>query len=236
MENDAIRPRLILWDIDHTLIETRGLGGQLARAAFAEITGQHVEHMADATGKTEPVILAETLKAYGIEPTEEHQRRYAHALPAQYRNHADNIKLVGRVLPGAAEALAALRQVPGAIQTVLTGNYKDVAATKLTVFELDDALDLEVGAYADDGTDRAALVPIAQKRATERYGQVFNRENTVVIGDTSHDVAAAHNGGAAVVAVASGNDSVEDLHRSGAHTVLSDLTDTASVVRQVMAA
>ena len=62
MGTDATRPRLVLWDIDHTLIETRGVGGKLARAAFAEITGRTVEQMADATGKTEPVILAETLK------------------------------------------------------------------------------------------------------------------------------------------------------------------------------
>src|SRR5205807_2686423 len=158
VENDAARPHLILWDIDHTLIETRGLGGRLARAAFEEITGRRIARMADATGKTEPVILAETLKACGMEPTEEYQQRYAQALPEQYRQHADQLRKVGRVLPGATEALAALSQVPGTVQTVLTGNYKGVAATKLAVFELDDALDLDVGAYADDATDRAALV------------------------------------------------------------------------------
>jgi phosphoglycolate phosphatase-like HAD superfamily hydrolase len=115
-------------------------------------------------------------------------------------------------------------------------NYKGVAAIKLAVFELDDDLDLDVGAYADDGTDRAALVPIAQKRATERYRHLFTRDNTVVIGDTSHDIAAAHKGGAAIVAVASGNDSADDLRKSGADTVLPDLSDTSAVVRHVMAA
>jgi phosphoglycolate phosphatase-like HAD superfamily hydrolase len=236
METHAARPHLVLWDIDHTLIETRGVGGRLARAAFEEITGRQTEHMADATGKTEPVILAETLKACGMEATEEHQQRYARALPEQYRRHAEELKQVGRVLPGAAEALAALCQVPGIVQTVLTGNYKGVAAIKLAVYELDGFLDLDVGAYADDGTDRAALVPIAQKRATERHGHTFTRENTVVIGDTTHDVAAAHNGGAAIVAVASGNDSAEELRKAGADTVLSNLIDTSSVIRHVMAA
>jgi phosphoglycolate phosphatase-like HAD superfamily hydrolase len=234
MANDAVRPRLILWDIDHTLIETRGLGGKPARAAFEEATGRRVNRMADATGKTEPVILAETLKAQGIEPTEEYQRRFAQALPEQYRRHTDDLKQVGRPLPGAAEALVALRQVPGVVQTVLTGNYKAVGATKLAVFGLDGALDLDVGAYADDGTDRVALVSVAQKRASERYGHVFARDNTIVVGDTIHDVAAAHQGGSAIVAIASGTTSVDDLRESGADTVLPDLTDTSSIVRHVM--
>ena len=234
MGTDATRPRLVLWDIDHTLIETRGVGGKLARAAFAEITGRTVEQMADATGKTEPVILAETLKSYGMEPSDEYERQFAHALPEQYRRHADELRQVGEVLPGAAEALAALGLIPGVVQTVLTGNYSGVARIKLAAFGLDSGLDLDIGAYAEDASDRAALVPIAQKRATERYGHAFTRDNTLIIGDTTHDVAAAHSGGAAIVAVATGNDSAEDLRRCGADVVLADLTDTPSLLQHVM--
>jgi phosphoglycolate phosphatase-like HAD superfamily hydrolase len=230
------RARLILWDIDHTLIETRGIGSQLARAAFHEITGVRPERMAHATGKTEPVILAETLRAHGIEPTEEHQRQYAQALPEQHRRHADQLRQVGRALPGAAEALAALRQVPGTIQTVLTGNYRGVAAVKLAAFDLDSALDLDIGAYANDATDRAALVPIAQRRASEKYRHRFTQANTVIIGDTTHDVTAAREGGAAIIAVASGQSAADDLCAAGADTVLTDLADTATVLRAIDAA
>lgn len=236
MAIDATRPRLVLWDIDHTLIETRGIGGQLARAAFQEITGIRPERMAVATGKTEPVILTETLVAHGIQPTEEHQRRYAQALPEQYRRHADQLRQVGRALPGAAEALAALRQVPGIVQTVLTGNYRGVAAVKLAAFRLDGALDLDVGSYADDATDRAALVPVAQHRASRKYEHAFTRANTVIIGDTTHDVTAAHQGGAAIIAVASGHDTADDLRAAGAETVVPDLTHTALVVAAIDAA
>jgi phosphoglycolate phosphatase-like HAD superfamily hydrolase len=233
---DDARPRLILWDIDHTLIETRGAGAEFARAAFEEVTGIRPEQMADATGKTERVILAETLRAHGIEPTEEYQQKYAQALPAQYQQHADQLRKQGRALPGAAEAIAALDQIPGVIQTVLTGNYKAVAATKLHTFSLNAALDLEVGAYADDGTDRADLVRIAQERAADRYGHHFTRENTLIIGDTTHDIAAAHNGGAAILAVASGNDSAESLRAAGATRVLADLADTVEVTSAVVSA
>jgi phosphoglycolate phosphatase-like HAD superfamily hydrolase len=236
MATDAPRARLILWDIDHTLIETRGTGSQLARAAFQEITGIWPDQMADATGKTEPVSLAETLRAHGIEPTEEHQRRYAQALPEQHRRHADQLRQVGRVLPGAAEALAALHQIPGTIQTALTGNYRAAAAVKLAAFDLDSALDLDVGAYADDATDRAALVPIAQRRAGDKYGHRLTRANTVIIGDTTHDVAAARQAGAAIIAVASGHDSADDLRAAGADTVLTDLAETMKVLRVIDAA
>jgi phosphoglycolate phosphatase len=115
----------------------------------------------------------------------------------------------------------------------LTGNYKAVAATKLATFELDELLDLDVGGYADDAADRAALVPIAQRRAADRYGYPFTRENTVIVGDTAHDVAAAHLGGAAIVAVATGKDNVEDLRAAGAEVILTDLTDTAAVLSAI---
>jgi Predicted phosphatases len=226
-------PRLILWDIDHTLIDTRGAGSQFARAAFAEITGISPEHMATATGKTEPVILAETLRAHGIEPTDEYQQRYAQALPDQYRRHADQLRRQGHALPGAAAAIAALDQVPGVIQTVLTGNYKAVAAIKLAVFDLDRLLDLDIGAYADDAPDRAALVAIAQQQATTRYACPFSRTNTIIIGDTTHDITAARHGGAGVIAIATGSGTPDQLRAAGAHHVLSNLTDPAALIKAI---
>jgi phosphoglycolate phosphatase-like HAD superfamily hydrolase len=233
MAIDANRARLILWDIDHTLIDTRGAGSQFARAAFTEITGRNPHRMATATGKTEPVILAETLRAHGIEPTDEYQRRYAQALPDQYRRHADQLRQQGRALPGATAAITALDQIPGVIQTVLTGNYKAVATVKLAVFDLDRLLDLDVGAYADDADDRAALVAIAQQRAAARYAYPFSRTNTIIIGDTTHDITAARNGGASVIAVATGTDTSDQLREAGADHLLPNLTDSAALIKAI---
>jgi phosphoglycolate phosphatase-like HAD superfamily hydrolase len=226
--------KLVLWDIDHTLLETRGVGGRLARAAFTEVTGIQPEEMAEATGKTERAILAETLLAHRIQPSDEYQNRYAQALPEQYRRNVDALKQIGRAIPGAAEAIAALHRVPGVIQSVLTGNYREVAAIKLAAFDLDELLDLEVGAYAEDATERASLVPVARGRASQKYLRRFARADTIIIGDTIHDVAAAHDGGADVVAVANGNHNVEQLRAAGADKVLRDLTDTALLVTAVI--
>lgn len=236
MADDLAQPRLILWDIDHTLIETRGLGSQLARAAFAQITGQHFDELAEATGKTEPVIVAETLRLHGIEPTESHQQQYAQALPEQYRRHANQLRARGRELPGAREALDALAKIPGVVQTVLTGNYRAVAAVKLDTFDLNQHIDLDIGAYAEDGTDRATIVPVAQRRASTKYHHQFSHNNTIIIGDTTHDIAAAHHGGAAIVAVATGRDSANDLRNAGAEIVLADLTNPAGLISAIFEA
>jgi phosphoglycolate phosphatase-like HAD superfamily hydrolase len=112
-------PTLVLWDIDHTLIKTRGVGRKLYRAAFEEITGRPMEHKVDLTGKTEPAILTETLKAHGLEPNDDYQAKYAEALARLYEQHTDRLRKRGRVLPGAREALAALAEQPDAVQTVL---------------------------------------------------------------------------------------------------------------------
>lgn len=227
------RPSLVLWDIDHTLIETRGTGGQFAKAAFHAVTGVIPERMAVATGKTEPMILAETLHAHGIAPTEDHQRQYAVALPEQYRLHANVLRQAGRALPGAGKAITALSRLEGINQTVLTGNYRAVAMIKLATFHLDSFLDLEVGAYADDSADRTSLVRIAQHRSGDKYASEFTRRNTIVIGDTTQDVTAALRGGAGVIAVASGKESSEDLRAAGAPVVLDSLQDTEDVLRAI---
>jgi len=218
--------RLVLWDIDHTLIETKGVGKRLYVAAFEAVTGRTMEHAIEPTGRTETAIFAETLERRSIEASDELQRRYAAELARQYEQHADELRTRGRALPGAEAALAELAQQPNVIQTVLTGNLRAVAHTKLRVFGLDGFIDWEAGAYGEDVSERAKLVPVAQQRAGEKYGASFERDNTVIIGDTVQDVQAAHEGGAAIIAVASGRDSVEDLGQAGADVVLADLTDT----------
>ena len=234
MSDPAINFRLVLWDIDHTLIETRGVGSQFYQAAFEEVTGRKLERKADVTGKTEQAILAETLRLHGLDQSAAYQEGYARALAEQYRRNAALLRQRGRALPGAAEAVASLAQHPGIVQTVLTGNYRAVAAIKLEVFGLDKHIDLDVGAYGEDSSDRPPLVAIARQRAATKYGHAFTEGNTVIVGDNSHDITAGRVGGAAVVAVASGRDSAEQLRDAGAGTVLPDLTGTANVVAAVL--
>jgi phosphoglycolate phosphatase len=116
---------------------------------------------------------------------------------------------------------------------VLSGNIRLNSFTKLSVFGLHEYLDFEVGGYGSDDDVRANLVGVARERASLKYGVRLDESTTVLIGDTPRDVQAGRKGGACVVAVASGGDSVETLRAEGADIVLPDLRDTSAVVHAV---
>jgi len=225
--------RLVLWDVDHTLVSTEGVGRQLYREAFEQTTGQSMQRQADPTGRTEPEIFRDTLAIHGIEPTDELFARFADTLAAGHRAKLRLLQQRGHALPGAIEALRALQATPGTIQSVLTGNIKPVAIIKLAAFGLDRYLDFEGGAYGSDDPVRANLVAIARHRANRKYQLAFDERTTVLIGDTPSDIATAHQGGALIIAVASGRSDMAQLRAAGAEMVLSDLTDIAKVVAAV---
>jgi phosphoglycolate phosphatase len=226
--------RLVLWDIDHTLIETQGFGSQQYHAAFKAVTGRAVEHEVQITGRTELAIVAEAFRLHGIEATDDLVGRYRVELAKQYANNADELRERGRALPGASEAIASLAHVAGVKQGVLTGNLRAVAHTKLSTFGLDRHIDFDASAFGDDDPVRAQLVGIACRRATLKYNAPFTRTNTVIIGDTDSDVNSAHEGGAIAIAVASGGSTEAELREAGAEVVLPDLTDTVRLVEAIL--
>ncbi|TQM71155.1 phosphoglycolate phosphatase-like HAD superfamily hydrolase [Actinomadura hallensis] len=224
--------KLILWDIDHTLIETGGVGSEVFKDAFEQVTGQKINQMADVTGRTEQVIFAETLHMYGIEDPGDYFPKFVEAQAAGYRARADEMRRRGRALPGAREALTAFAELPHITQTVLTGNPKPSAIEKLRAFDLDQWLDLDIGAYGTDDSVRPNLVAIAQQRAHDRHGHTYTRDTTIVIGDTTSDVEAALKGGAQIIAVASGRTTADQLREAGARTVLPDLATLRAMMRE----
>lgn len=224
---------LVLWDVDHTLIETRGVGGELFREAFEQATGHKLVHAADVTGRTEPAIFRETAELHSIPYTDDLLDRYAQALAAGYRARMSDLAARGRAIPGAAAALAVLARAGGIVQSVLTGNLRAVAVIKLEVFGLAAELDLEVGAFGSDDPDRANLVRIAQDRARDKYRTDFGAHNTVLIGDTPSDIAAARDGGVRIVAIATGKSTVAELRQAGAAIALPGLENAAAVVEAV---
>lgn len=225
--------RLVLWDIDHTLIETRGVGGQVYAEAFAKVTGHHLEKMPELGGRTEPVIFREALKANGVEPDEDLYDQFAAEQARGYAAHLDELRARGRALPGAAEALRALSERNDVLQSVLTGNTRPSSEIKLRAFDLDRYLDFDIGAYGTDDDTRANLVNVARQRAEKAHGLNFDDGATVLIGDTPNDVAAAQASGARITAVATGKDTAAVLTAVGANTVLPDLTDTSAVLAAI---
>jgi phosphoglycolate phosphatase-like HAD superfamily hydrolase len=226
-------PLLILWDIDHTLIETGGVGREVYAAAFEKITGRRLEQMAPLAGRTEPVIFRETLALHGLHDPGGLFARFAAEQARGYAERASDLRQRGRALPGAVQALEALADRDGVLQSVLTGNTRPSAEAKLRAFGLDSRLDLEAGAYGTDSDERALLVGVARDRAARRAGQAFGPGSTLIIGDTPADVIAARDGQARVIAIATGDFTAVELARAGAPAVLRNLADTRALMSSI---
>lgn len=225
---------LVLWDIDHTLIDTGGLSLELCQRAFRAATGRELRPVDLASGRTDLDVGYETLRANEIEPTASMRAALASALAETYEKAADELVARGRVLPGAAAAVERLAQEPGVQQGVLTGNLRRIARAKLAAYGLDSMLDLDASAYGDDHRVRADLVPVAQRAATARTGASYEGAGTVLIGDTPNDVAAAATAGVRLIAVATGRTSASGLRAAGADHVVGDLTDTERIAQLVL--
>lgn len=200
----------------------------------SKVTAQRIERVADMTGRTDLAITSETLRLHGIQPTETLLASFAEVLADAFDRNRERIAAQGRALHGARAALHALAQRNDVIQSVLTGNAEPIARCKLAAFGLDQLIDFDAGAYGLDDTERPPLVALARHRAERKHGIVFDETTTVLVGDTPKDVEAGHQGGARVVAVATGSSTVADLKAAGAEVVLPDLGDTGAVVAAVL--
>jgi phosphoglycolate phosphatase-like HAD superfamily hydrolase len=230
--------RLVLWDIDGTLIQAGEVGRDIFTEAFQAVLGRPPDQVTARTlvmaGRTDPEIALEFLAAHEIDEGERHLPAFSEALVTALAAKAALIRERGRAMPGAREALAALGRIEGVVQSLLTGNVQPNALLKLASFELDGHLDFEVGGFGSDHHHRPSLVEVARTKAERKYGTAFPGTATVLVGDTPLDVAAGRAAGARVVAVATGPFRVEELESSGADAVIPDLRDTERVLAAVL--
>jgi phosphoglycolate phosphatase-like HAD superfamily hydrolase len=231
---------IILWDIDGTLLRSRGK--RVSTQAFVralqlacQLDGELV-YPTDVGGKTDAQIALEVMLAAALS-----EDRAVPLLPDFSAAYCRELELNRallledlRVLPGAREALERLHH-GGIPQSVLTGNLETVARLKLACLELDQYLDLDGGAYGSDHRDRTELVPIARQRMQQRLGQRIAPEDVVIVGDTPRDIACARAGGARVVAIATGSYSREALEACTPDAVLDSLEPVDAVLEAVLA-
>ncbi|MFE2569539.1 HAD family hydrolase [Streptomyces mirabilis] len=217
---------LVLWDIDHTLIDTRGVGRELSATAFLRSTGQPMRQQAKIDGITEQVIFRETARLHGMDTDRSDFERFARALTEAHLRQAAELRERGHALPGAVAALNAL-DAYGVQQTVVSGNVRPVSKIKLQVFGLDQHILWELGAYGEDSDARAELVRLCLQRADTPA------KDAVLIGDTPADIEGAQANNVRVIAVASGRSDESTLRDAGAQAVLSDLRDTELLVKLV---
>ncbi|MER6719906.1 MULTISPECIES: HAD family hydrolase [Streptomyces] len=223
--------KLVLWDIDHTLIATRGVGRDIFGYCFEQVTGEPMREQASVDGMTEPVIFRETAKLHGIASDRPMFDTFARLSTEQHRLRADELRTRGHALPGAARTLAAVASLDGVEQTVVTGNIRGPAETKLRVFGLDTHIRFPIGGYGEDNDERAELVRTAIRRASLALKTTIASQDVLLIGDTPADVAAALDNHVSVLAVATGRSTTAQLRDAGAERVVPDLTDPGPVLQ-----
>ena len=216
---------LLLWDVDHTLIQDGGVNEESYALAYELLTGAPPEEWIFLHGRTERDVLDQLLVVNGRDPATYPWPDQARALVDAVARNAEPLARRGSRLPGAEEALSAVADRPGVVQSTLTGNVVENARVKLGVFALDPWIDFEVGAYGSDSLVRADLVPVAQAKAAAKYGFDPRAAATVLVGDTPRDVQAGLVGGAWTVGVGTGMFTAAELRSAGADAVFDDLSD-----------
>ena len=213
---------VLLFDIDGTLVLTGGAGQRAMARAFEELfcvsDGFRDIQMA---GRTDTWILSSAAEFHGIIP--DRISRFQDAYLAHLERELEPENPRKTIMPGVRPLLDALAARDDAYLALLTGNYQRAARLKLEHFDLWRYF--QCGAFADDAPDRNSLLPMALARIRERGGPNVQPANTIVIGDTPHDIECALYGGAVAVGVATGPFTSEQLRDCGATNVFEDLSD-----------
>jgi phosphoglycolate phosphatase-like HAD superfamily hydrolase len=213
----------ILFDIDGTLIVTGGAGAESWRLAFEELYGvpADIGRYTDA-GMTDPEVGRRTFEnVIGREPSpRELARLLARRNTLLPRVIAESKGY--RVLPGVTELLPRLCE-DGYLLGLTTGGVETAAHIKLERAHLNRYF--HFGGYGSDSTDRVELTRKAINQASRILGEPLSREQVLDVGDTPHDVDAAHAAGAVSVGVATGHYSTDQLAEAGADFVLPTLED-----------
>jgi phosphoglycolate phosphatase len=223
--------RLILFDIDGTLIRTQNGYVPFNEAVLRtfDIAGDIRSVIPD--GNTDPLIVAEIFaKAHvDIKIGVEHWEQFASTLERSYVSAIGAGATTVRALPGALELLKALSASEDFSQGVVTGNFKVTARVKLEAAGLSSHL--SIGAYGCDSPDRADLPAIAKQRWEQATGTSIRPEQCIIIGDTPKDLHAARRNAMKCILVGTGRYPLEELLYSEPDASLPDLCNTAEVMQ-----
>lgn len=225
--------RLILWDIDETMISSDGAGFRSISRAMEKMFGIEKEACRiPMSGKTDPQIITEILTAQGR--TQEEAQQHVAEVIATYLTYLDDEIAAAQYYimhEGVRELLDELSAMSNAYQGLLTGNVEHGAGKKLNRFQL--APYFAIGAYGSDSACRLDLPAIAVKRAVQHFGVDFAPQEVVIIGDSVNDIACARVYGAKAIAVNTGRTSYEILEQEKPCHLFKNLSDTRAVLAAI---
>lgn len=225
--------RLVLFDIDGTLISDGGA----ARDAFKEALSQVYGYDGDVTrydfsGRTDPQIATMVLGDTGIS-----QDEIDAGLPQLWRAYLEGLAQNAtpqrvRALPGIRELVSALEEHRGAILGLLTGNIERGARLKLGGAQLNEYF--HFGAFGSDSADRNDLPPIAVQRASERHAHRFEGREVVIIGDSIYDIRCGVPYDATTIAIASGKTPAEKLRAENPRHFFESAEDLGALMDAIL--
>jgi phosphoglycolate phosphatase len=227
--------KIALFDIDGTLLWTKGAGRRAMERAFAANIGTRgpADHRYD--GKTDRQIVREAMRHEGFADADIDARMESvlASYLAELSVELDRADHGVELLPGVLEVLDALEARDDVVLGLLTGNLVGGAERKLRVAGIDFTR-FPVGAFGSDGEHRFDLPAIARDRAIAHVGRPVSGGACVIIGDTPSDVSCGRGIGARAIAVATGHYDVASLEACNPHAVFPDLTDTTAIVRAIV--
>ncbi len=227
--------KLVLFDIDGTMLWTDGAGRRAMEGALLEMFGTTGDPAYRYDGKTDRQIAREELRAAGVDDAtidarmDELLNAYVSRLSVALAREPTAARLCSGVLP----LLDALEAHGGATLGLLTGNVEDGARYKLRAVGVDFAR-FRVSAFGSDHEDRPSLPAVAQRRAREILGLELTGHDLVIIGDTPADIHCGRSLGVRAIGVATGRYSVDDLMAHSPHAAFATLDDTDAVLAALL--
>jgi phosphoglycolate phosphatase-like HAD superfamily hydrolase len=228
--------KLVLFDIDGTILLTDGAGKRAIHRALREVFGSTGPDDHHFGGKTDPQIVRELMRIEGHEDPHIDSNmpvlldKYVAYLAEELEASAHKLE----VMPGIHELIDALEQRDDVIVGLLTGNLVEGAKAKLASVGIDFER-FKIGAFGSDQEARGELPAVAQRRARDQLGVDVHGADVVVIGDTPADIHCGQSIGAKAIAVATGFYTADALRAHHPAAVFEDLSDTTAVIDAIMA-
>jgi phosphoglycolate phosphatase len=227
--------RLVLFDIDGTLLSSAGIGRTAMRRALGSIFGSPGNPAYRYDGKTDRQIVRDVMRLEGHsdEYIDSQMEKLIEIYLDGLRENAKSGNFNVKPLEGVVELLDALEPRKDVVLGLLTGNVERGARTKLIAAGINPDR-FRINAFGSDHEHRPELPAIAQRRASEQLGLDIERGRMVVIGDTPADIACGRSIGAKAIGVASGHYTVEQLQEHDPYAVFPSLANTQQVLESIV--
>lgn len=235
-KHDPMRLKIVLFDIDGTLMTTGGGARRVFSRSLSEAAGRPIHADGYAfSGKTDPQIARDILSMNGLEG-EELEAAVPEAVQLYIKYFGEVLPTLEqvRLMPGVRDLLKALDNHPNAHLALLTGNVEKGARLKLSHFDLEPYFDFSVSCFGSDSEDRYELPALALERARRALAPGISGDQLVIVGDSEHDVLCGRSIGARSVAVSTGWTTAEELQSLNPSAHLDNLADSVQVIQAIL--